>query len=685
MPALREERLDRALAAHQAGRLDEALAEYDAILATDPAHVEALHLSAMALLMRGRPAVAVARVRLALVLAPDAMDPWRALAHACQARGDDAGAENAWRRLLAVRPGLSAPVLSLGRLLVRRGALAAAEALYRTLGSLIEAQHQLAAVLNERGAYEEALEVTGRCQVQEQTPSVSTLLNRGFALAGLERPGEAAELLRHALALDPGSWPVRANLARVLERSGAWAEALRVVEGAGDHPAAAVMATAVLPRVPVSGAEIDEARIRLRRGLAALRDRGAFLPDPNALGGALAVPALATHGRDDTALMTELAETMRRVSPVLGHVAAHAEKAPTGERRRVGVVSATLARGETAHGLVALVEELRGRPELEVVLVAPGPASSPAWARLVEEGTREAVLPRDILRAQKDLEALCLDVLVYPEVGVDPLTTALAHARLAPLQVALPGHPVTTGLPSIDAYVSADALEPPGARAHYREPLIRVPGLMTCQPRPQPEAADRARLALPEDATLYLCAHPLERIHPDMDAVFARVLAGDARGRLCLFRAPEGELTRLMGARLAAAGVPAERLVWLRWPRPGIRQAALKAVDVVLDAFYWGGGPAILEALGVGTPVVSWPGPFMRGRRTQGYYRMMGLNEGLARTQEGYERLALALGREPERRRALSEQLRDRAPGLFDDRRSILALADGIRSWTRPA
>ena len=40
------------------------------------------------------------------------------------------------------------------------------------------------------------------------------------------------------------------------------------------------------------------------------------------------------------------------------------------------------------------------------------------------------------------------------------------------------GHPMTSGLPTIDAFLSADAMEPPDAQDHYSEELVRLPGLV---------------------------------------------------------------------------------------------------------------------------------------------------------------------------------------------------------------
>ena len=63
---------------------------------------------------------------------------------------------------------------------------------------------------------------------------------------------------------------------------------------------------------------------------------------------------------------------------------------------------------------------------------------------------------------------------------MDPATCAPAALRLAPLQVAGWGHPVTTGLTSIDLFVSGELLEGMGAERHYREKLIRLPGTGVC-------------------------------------------------------------------------------------------------------------------------------------------------------------------------------------------------------------
>ena len=101
---------------------------------------------------------------------------------------------------------------------------------------------------------------------------------------------------------------------------------------------------------------------------------------------------------------------------------------------------------------------------------------------------RFAAGERDFEAWDSALEAANLDAIVYTDLGMHPGTLALAALRLAPLQLALWGHPVTTGLETIDAFASSDLLEPADAQRHYLEPLHRLPGLGAWYDGPAPVA-----------------------------------------------------------------------------------------------------------------------------------------------------------------------------------------------------
>jgi len=65
--------------------------------------------------------------------------------------------------------------------------------------------------------------------------------------------------------------------------------------------------------------------------------------------------------------------------------------------------------------------------------------------------------------------------------------------------------------------------------------------------------------------------------------------------------------------------------------------------------------------------VVTLPTEFQRGRHTAGMYRRLQIDEAVARDAGDYVRIAVSLGREPDRREALSARIRERSAALFED------------------
>ncbi len=63
---------------------------------------------------------------------------------------------------------------------------------------------------------------------------------------------------------------------------------------------------------------------------------------------------------------------------------------------------------------------------------------------------------------------------------MDPVAGRLAAQRLAPVQCVTWGQPETTGMPTMDYFLSSALMEPPDGDAHYTERLVRLPQLGLC-------------------------------------------------------------------------------------------------------------------------------------------------------------------------------------------------------------
>src|ERR1700733_977191 len=68
-------------------------------------------------------------------------------------------------------------------------------------------------------------------------------------------------------------------------------------------------------------------------------------------------------------------------------------------------------------------------------------------------------------------------VLIYPGLLMDHISVKLAGLRLAAVQCNSWGHPETSGMPTVDYFLSSDLMEPLEAAEHYTEQLVRLPNL----------------------------------------------------------------------------------------------------------------------------------------------------------------------------------------------------------------
>jgi CRISPR-associated protein Csy1 len=322
------------------------------------------------------------------------------------------------------------------------------------------------------------------------------------------------------------------------------------------------------------------------------------------------------------------------------------------------------------------------RTRFEVVVYRVGGRHDAVTAELEAACDRPVVLAGTLAEMAGRIRADEPDILVFPEVGMDSRTFLLAALRLAPVQCAAWGHPVTTGLPNVDYFLSCETMEPPGAQEHYSERLVTLPGIGTHYEQPRcPDGRTRADFGLPADKTLYLFPQSLFKIHPDNDALLARVLASDPQGVLVLFEdrhpAITGRFLARLDAVLAAHGMDAaaRRVVLPYLPHEDYLRVN-RLCDLMLDSLYWSGGNTALDALACGLPLVTLPGGIMRSRQSMAMLRLCGLDELVAEDVDDYVRVALRLGQDHEWRAAVRERLLQKVDAVFGRDDPVKSLED---------
>ncbi|HET9484763.1 MAG TPA: tetratricopeptide repeat protein [Xanthomonadales bacterium] len=350
---------------------------------------------------------------------------------------------------------------------------------------------------------------------------------------------------------------------------------------------------------------------------------------------------------------------------------------PAGPRLRVGFVSPSLHHHTVGRLFRAFPLGLP-RERFETFVFDLGGADDEAIATLRSGVEHFAAEPGDVHAALSRIADAALDALVFVDVGMDWRMQFLASYRLAPVQYACWGHPVTTGSDTIDAFLSGDAMEPPDGERHYTERLVRLPNLGVCYAPPKTHLLPRPRERA-DSIVRYFCPQAVFKLLPLHDALFARVLAGVPRAHLTLLPHPSSALCDALAARMrpsfAALGVDFDARVTLRPHLPEAEYfAELARTDVMLDTHGWSGGMTSIDGLGAGIPVVTLPGETLRGRQTYGALRVLGLEAQAARDAEDWIARAVALGVDPGARDAAATALRENAGRLHHDRAPVEAL-----------
>jgi len=273
-------------------------------------------------------------------------------------------------------------------------------------------------------------------------------------------------------------------------------------------------------------------------------------------------------------------------------------------------------------------------------------------------------------------------VLIFPEIGMDKVSAQLAAQRLAAVQCCSWGHPLTSGFPTIDYFISSDLMEPADAADHYCEQLVRLPNLsIYYEPAEVPRTGiDRAQLGLRASAAVYWCCQSLPKYLPQFDAVFARIAAEVPDCQFAFIEFGGGRaVTEMFRARLErafeAVGLNAgDHCAFLPRLAPDRFVAALGQCDVVLDSIGWSGCNSILESLVHNLPIVTFAGEMMRGRHTAAILDMMEISETTARTIDEYVSIAGLLGRTSAKRAELSSEIANKKHRVYRDRTCIAAL-----------
>ncbi len=715
-PAVLDKLLAEAVAHHGAGRLQDALALYDRILADAPDNPDALHLKGVALAQGGAFDDGIAAIRAAIEVRGDSVDYHNNLGNLLWQAGRLGEAEAALRRAIEVAPGHAAAHNNLGNVLEALGretdaiesyrhALASAPedaAVHGNLGIFLqkndrleeaeealrravdlapdspEAENNLGSLLTARGQLEAAEAAFGRA-IERNSDYANAHYNLGHLLFKSRRVEAAVRALERAISLDPDHTGARINLGAAFNHLERHEEAETTLREAID---------------------LDPSRAEAHNNLGvSLRAQGYFEAAEDAYRRAVALDPHSAEAHSNLIFTLDFnadydpfehqAERRRwhvaHAAPLAGRIRAHQNMPDPDRRLRIGYVSADFRQHSAANAFGPMIVDhdpagfdvvCYSNNFIEDDVTASFKAAASAWRDCAAIGDADLA---EMIRADR------IDILVDLSAHTAGNRLLVFARKPAPVQVTGWGHGVGTGMTAIDYFVTDAIVVPDDESALYPETIWHLPSHLPYLP---PAAAPDVPKLPAGGPIKYGCFNRLEKFSDGAVALWADIMTA-APEALLVFKSQALDRPRVKAdfvERLAEAGINPARVEFRGGSPQPEHLAAHGDIDLMLDPFPHSGGVATLDALWMGVPVVTLRGPSVAHRLAASALHALDLDDFIAETPESYVELALEHGCDRPRLVELRQTLRARVANspVGDLKAYVTAVEAGYREmWAR--
>ncbi len=539
--------------------------------------------------------------------------------------------------------------------------------------------------LSSQGRYEEAIKKYQNW-LENTTGDVEVYFHLSECLENLNRIEEAITTLQAGINYSKKDAQLHFQLIQFLHKNGKIKEAISAAEAASqllpNEYVFKILKNLIVPIVYTKADEISFYRQRFVQGLQELIQKTSLETleeKTNALTGISCVTNfyLVYQAHNDRDLQHQYGNLVHQITAAnYPNWVQSLPMPPLQENRkiRIGYISAYLHAYSGTYWLLGWLRYC-DRNNFEIYCYYTGNDPDPITQQFQQYSDVFHHIPGNLEAVCQQILGDKLHILVFPEIGMDAPTIPIASLRLAPVQCTAWGHPITSGLTTIDYYLSSELMEPKNAQEHYTETLVRLPNLAISYPKPDipPLTKTRSDFALRDDAVVYLCCQAPFKYLPQHDFIFTEIARRVPQAHFVFIRA-DNLKPRLQNA-FAAAGLRSEDYCVFLPFQGRLDYLMLNLLcDVYLDSFGFSGGNTTLDALACNLPIVTCPGKFMRGRLSYAMLRRLGLSETIAQDEAEYIDIAVRLGLEPAWRDRIVQYTAEHHDCLYNDTTCVAAL-----------
>ncbi|MBV8391582.1 MAG: hypothetical protein JOY81_00220 [Alphaproteobacteria bacterium] len=262
---------------------------------------------------------------------------------------------------------------------------------------------------------------------------------------------------------------------------------------------------------------------------------------------------------------------------------------------------------------------------------------------------------------------------------------SLFALRPAPVQASWLAYLDTTGLATMDYFLTDRFIVPEEDEGSYSEKVLRLPDMHLCLARDEMDVP--VSPPSPDGPLTLGSFNNWAKVSDATIALWSRVLAELPGSRLMLRTGAlnSQDVRRAAVARFEAQGISADRLILEGGAPRRALLASYNKVDIALDPFPYTGCTTTVEALWMGVPVVTLRGKRSVARASEGILTTAGLPHLVATDAESFVATVKGLAQDRAGLAALRRSLRAKVAEspLFDCARFARALEGLYREmWT---
>lgn len=657
-------------------------------LALKPDYDDAMFNLGVTLGALDRADEAEACYRRAVAIRPSLAPAWHNLANLIAKHKEEIDeAIECYRRAVAADPNYAEGYNGLGNALQTKRQHEAAEANYRRAielkPGLAEAHNNLGNILQVRLDYEGAIEAYQRALALDPN-NAETHSNLGAAYRALTRHLDALESYRRALALKPGHAGALYNIGNCYASLTLFDEAIDAFQQAIALRPDYAEAMNNLGGCYQNQGRLKEAETMFRMAVENL---------PTYATANSNVLFLLSYHRlaDSETILAEHRLWEERVAPPEAKLRPPYANDRNPERRlRIGYVSSDFK----THSVSSFIEPIlaaHNRQRVELFCYAEVAKSDSVTERIRADVDSWRVIhgvgDDDVAQMIRDDR---IDILIDLNGHTSGNRLRVFCYKPAPVQATYLGYFTTTGLSTMDYWITDGVLCPPDTAERTVEEIYRLPRCwLSYQPLVNAPDVAPAPESLGEPLT-FGSFNNIIKLTPRTIALWSRVLNAFPASRMILKATQlSAQTTRdRLRTAFAAHGIAGDRFIMYdRIQSFREHLAVYDRLDIALDPTPLTGGTTTADALWMGVPVVTLAGQAMVERMSASFLTAIDRPEWIATSEDEYVDIVARLVRQKEERlRWRAEQRQRVAQSPLRDHKGLAvaledAYADMFRRW----